>query len=167
MASGGRGRRVRETVPVEVLRVDGGLTRDPTLLQLQADAAGVPVQRGAVDATVAGAAALAAVGAGVWGSTREIAERIPAGERTEPKRDDAWRNARTPKWREFVQRAVALSGLNQAGEDVLGALDVLAHQPHGARPSRRRSSATSRRCCSLECVSTCSGCAIRAIRSLI
>ena len=45
---------VRESVPVEVLRVDGGLTRDPTLLQLQADFAGVPVQRGAVDATVAG-----------------------------------------------------------------------------------------------------------------
>ena len=78
---------VRETVPVEVLRVDGGLTRDPTLLQLQADAAGVPVQRGAVDATVAGAAALAAVGAGIWSSTHEIAERMPIGERTEPQRD--------------------------------------------------------------------------------
>src|SRR5205085_11157094 len=53
---------VRETVPVEALRVDGGLTRDPTLLQLPADAAGVTVQRGAVDATAAGAAALAALG---------------------------------------------------------------------------------------------------------
>jgi glycerol kinase len=99
---------VSETVPVEVLRVDGGLTRDPTLLQLQADAAGVPVQRGAVDATVAGAAALAAVGAGVWGSTLEIAERIPAGERTEPKQDDAWRERSHAEWREFVQRAVTL-----------------------------------------------------------
>ena len=28
---------VRDSVPVDVLRVDGGLTRDPTLLQLQAD----------------------------------------------------------------------------------------------------------------------------------
>jgi glycerol kinase len=99
---------VRQTVPVEVLRVDGGLTRDPTLLQLQADAAGVPVQRGAVDATVAGAAALAAVGSGAWGSTREIAERIPAGERTEPKRDETWRERAHADWREFVQRAVEL-----------------------------------------------------------
>jgi glycerol kinase len=99
---------VRETVPVDVLRVDGGLTRDPTLLQLQADAAGVPVQRGAVDATVAGAAALAAVGAGIWGSTLEIAERIPAGERTEPKRDDAWRERSHAQWREFVLQAAAL-----------------------------------------------------------
>ena len=66
------------------------------------------MQRGAVDATVAGAAALAAVGAGIWGSTLEIAERIPAGERTEPKRDDAWRERAHAEWREFVQRAVAL-----------------------------------------------------------
>jgi glycerol kinase len=99
---------VRETVPVDVLRVDGGLTRDPTLLQLQADAAGVPVQRGAVDATVAGAAALAAVGAGVWESTHEIAERVPVGERVEPQRDDAWRERAHAEWREFVQRASAL-----------------------------------------------------------
>jgi glycerol kinase len=99
---------VRETVPVDVLRVDGGLTRDPTLLQLQADFTGVSVQRGAVDATVAGAAVLAAVGAGIWGSTREIAERIPVGERTEPQRDDAWRQGEHAKWREFVERAVVL-----------------------------------------------------------
>ncbi len=99
---------VRETVPVEVLRVDGGLTRDPTLLQLQADAAGVPVQRGAVDATVAGAAALAAVGAGTWESTREIAERVPAGERTEPAPDASWRESAHAEWRAFVERAAAL-----------------------------------------------------------
>ena len=99
---------VRETVPVEVLRVDGGLTRDATLLQLQADAAGVPVQRGAVDATVAGAAALAAVGAGIWASTLDIDEHVPSGERVEPRRDDDWRVSEHAKWREFVQKAVDL-----------------------------------------------------------
>jgi glycerol kinase len=99
---------VRESVPVEVLRVDGGLTRDRTLLELQADAAGVTVQRGAVDATVAGAAALAAVGAGVWDSTLEIADRIPTGEAVEPRRDEAWRAGAHARWREFVQRAAEL-----------------------------------------------------------
>jgi glycerol kinase len=99
---------VRESVPVEVLRVDGGLTRDPTLLQLQADTAGVTVQLGAVDATAAGAAALAAVGAGIWRSTAEIAERVPAGERTEPARDDEWREAEQADWRRFVEGASAL-----------------------------------------------------------
>jgi glycerol kinase len=93
---------------VEALRVDGGLTQDPLLLQLQADAAGVPVQRGAVDATAAGAAALAAVGAGLWDSTREIGERIPAGERVEPQRDDAWRAEAHGEWRRFVERAAEL-----------------------------------------------------------
>ena len=99
---------VRESVPVDVLRVDGGLTRNPTLLQLQADAAGVPVVRGAVDATVAGAAALAAVGAGLWDSTHEIAERVPTGERTDPARDASWRERAHADWREFVERAVAI-----------------------------------------------------------
>ena len=99
---------VSQHAPVEVLRVDGGLTRDELLLRLQADAAGVPVQRGAVDATAAGAAALAAVGAGLWPSTREIAERIPTGERVEPERDDAWRQREHAEWRAFVERAAGL-----------------------------------------------------------
>ncbi len=99
---------VRQSVPVEVLRVDGGLTRDRTLLQLQADCAGVTVQRGAVDATAAGAAALAAVGAGVWASTREIADRIPIGEAVQPRRGEQWRSRAHAEWRAFVERAAAL-----------------------------------------------------------
>jgi glycerol kinase len=99
---------VRASAPVEVLRVDGGLTRDPLLLQFQADAGGVPVVQTAVDATAAGAAALAAVGAGIWSSTKEIAERVPLGERVEPKRDDAWREVGHEEWRTFVERAAEL-----------------------------------------------------------
>jgi glycerol kinase len=99
---------IGEEAPVEVLRVDGGLTRDPLLLQLQADATGVPVERGAVDATAAGAAALAAVGAGIWASTRDIAERIPVGERVSPQRDAAWRRERHGEWRRFVEQAAEL-----------------------------------------------------------
>lgn len=99
---------VRESVPVDVLRVDGGLTRSELLLSLQADAAGVAVQPGAVDATVAGAAALAAVGAGIWESTLEIGERIPAGQRVEPGRDAPWREGEHAAWRAFVERAAEL-----------------------------------------------------------
>jgi glycerol kinase len=99
---------MRESVPVEVLRVDGGLTRDPTLLRLQADFAGVSVQRGAVDATAAGAAALAAVGAGLWSSTLEIEERIPVGETVEPEWDPRSRESAHAEWRVFVETAAAL-----------------------------------------------------------
>src|SRR5829696_5992476 len=89
---------VSRQAPVDALRVDGGLTRDDLLLQLQADSAGVPVQRGAIDATAAGSAALAAVGAGLWSGTAEIAERIPAGDRVEPQKDDGWRSAAHEEW---------------------------------------------------------------------
>jgi glycerol kinase len=99
---------VQETVPVQVLRVDGGLTRDPTLLQLQADTAGVAVQRGPIDATAAGAAALAAVGAGIWSSPLEIEERVPIGQRFEPSHDPDWRAQAHADWRDFVERAAAL-----------------------------------------------------------
>jgi glycerol kinase len=61
-----------------------------------------------VDATAAGAAALAAVGAGLWPSTRSIAERIPVGERVEPQREDDWRRTEREQWREFVERAAEL-----------------------------------------------------------
>jgi glycerol kinase len=99
---------VRESVPVDVLRVDGGLIRSQLLLRLQADAAGVAVQPGAVDATAAGAAALAAVGAGIWESTLEIGERIPTGERVEPELDDAWREREHAAWRAFVEKTAEL-----------------------------------------------------------
>jgi len=99
---------VAEHSPAEVLRVDGGLTRDALLLQLQADTSGARVQRGAVDATAAGSAALAAVGAGIWESTAEIAEHVPAEEPVDPIADDEWRRGGHAAWREFVERAAEL-----------------------------------------------------------
>ena len=99
---------VRESVPVDVLRVDGGLTRSELLLSLQADAAGVAVQPGAVDATAAGAAALAAVGAGIWESTLEIGERIPTGNGWSPGATTPWREREHAAWRAFVERAAEL-----------------------------------------------------------
>jgi glycerol kinase len=93
---------------VDALRVDGGLTRDPLLLQLQADAAGVPVERGAVDATATGAAALAAVGAGLLPTTAAIGERIPVGQRFAVERDAEWRSSARARWRQFVLRAAEL-----------------------------------------------------------
>jgi glycerol kinase len=99
---------IRETVDVGTLRVDGGLTNEPLMLELQADAIGVPVEAGGADATVAGAAALAAVGAGVLGSLAEAAELLPADRRVEPRRDDGWRAAEHERWRAFVAAAADL-----------------------------------------------------------
>lgn len=100
---------MRESVEIELLRVDGGLTQSDTLLALQADFGGITVQRGAVDATAAGSAALAAVGAGLWADPAEIATRIPTGERFAPSLDEASRKQAHEQWREFVERAAELS----------------------------------------------------------
>ena len=75
---------IRESVDVDSLRVDGGLTNEPLMLELQADAIGAPVEAAGADATVLGAAALAAVGSGTIGSLAEAAELLPVDRAVEP-----------------------------------------------------------------------------------
>jgi glycerol kinase len=99
---------VREQVDVASLRVDGGVTNEPLMLELQADAIGTPVEAAGADATVVGAAALAGVGAGVFESLAEAAELLPVDRRVEPRRDDEWRAAEHGRWREFVASAADL-----------------------------------------------------------
>jgi glycerol kinase len=99
---------IRETSPVETLRVDGGLTNEPLVLQLQADAIGAPVEAAGADATVLGAAALGGVGSGVIESLAALPELLPADRRVEPERDDSWREAEHERWREFVRATEAL-----------------------------------------------------------
>ncbi len=95
--------------PVDELRVDGGLTREATLLSLQADAAGVPLRVGPPDTTVLGAALLAGVGAGAFASVEDAAERLPAGRLVEPRAGGGGeRVRRRARWREFVQAAAEL-----------------------------------------------------------
>ena len=102
---------IRESVAVESLRVDGGLTNEPLMLELQADAIGARVEAAGADATVLGAAALAAVGSGELGSLAEAAELLPVDRRVEPSRDADWRAAEHARWREFVAATAALDGL--------------------------------------------------------
>ena len=99
---------MREGVDVRSLRVDGGLTNEPLLLQMQADAIGVPVEAAGADATVLGAAVLAAVGSGTIGSLAEAADLLPVDRTVEPQRDDAWRKAEHERWRAFVLGAAEL-----------------------------------------------------------
>ena len=60
--------------PLQVLLVDGGATRNQALMQFQADILGVPVLRSlASDVSALGAAYLAGLTVGLWGSETEIA----------------------------------------------------------------------------------------------
>jgi glycerol kinase len=99
---------IRETIEVETLRADGGLINEPLLLQFQADSIGAPVEAAGADATVLGAAALAAVGGGVIDSLERLPELLPADRRVEPERDDDWRRSEHERWREFVRATEAL-----------------------------------------------------------
>ncbi len=101
---------MRETVEVASLRVDGGLTNEPLLLQLQADAIGVRVDAAGADATVLGAAALAAVGSGVVASLEDAAELLPIDRSVEPQQGDDWRKREHDRWRAFVTAAAELGG---------------------------------------------------------
>jgi len=99
---------------VELLRVDGGLTNDPLLCQLQADLLGAPIERGAADATVRGAAGLALVGAGVLGDVADLEGLAGPFERFTPALGDAERERARDGWRSFSGRAAELSSLPRA-----------------------------------------------------
>ncbi len=72
------------------LRVDGGASVMELLLQIQADLLGVPVVRSAVKETTAlGAAFLAGLAEGVWGSLEDISAVWASDARAEPVADQA------------------------------------------------------------------------------
>ena len=80
-------RDVVELLPrITTLRVDGGAAANGLLLQLQADALGMAVERPEVlETTGLGAAFLAGLGTGVWSSTDELASTWRLDRRFEPR----------------------------------------------------------------------------------
>ena len=59
--------------PLDVLRVDGGAAMNDWLMQFQADVLGVPVERpDIVETTALGAAGLAGIACGVWGTADQF-----------------------------------------------------------------------------------------------
>lgn len=74
-----RSMQTRSGVTLDALRVDGGAANNTWLMQFQADVLGVPVERPAmVETTALGAAGLAGLHTGVWGSATEFraAQRV-------------------------------------------------------------------------------------------
>ena len=103
---------------VPLLRVDGGAAANDWLMQFQADVLGVPVERpDMVETTALGAAGLAGLALGVWGSSTEF----QAGrrfQRFEPRIDAAERGAGRQGWDRAVGAALAwarASGTIQTG----------------------------------------------------
>ena len=92
-------------VPLRALRVDGGAAANDFLCQFQADVTRVDVLRPSViDTTALGAAYLAGLGAGIWGSLAEVAHRWEIERRFVPVMDESRRAALYAGWRRAVGR---------------------------------------------------------------
>jgi glycerol kinase len=100
---------------VSALRVDGGASVMDLLLQMQADQIRIPVERpGTSETTALGAAWLAGLAEGVWGSTSELSE-IWALERSftaeaSPVAADTAHSG----WRRAVERSVGWASADQS-----------------------------------------------------
>lgn len=91
----------------EVLRVDGGASRNGLLMQLQADLAQVPVVRPRNSETTAfGAALLAGIGAGILSGPEAAAELWQAEQTFEPRISADEAASRRATWRRAVERSL-------------------------------------------------------------
>ncbi|WP_206476541.1 glycerol kinase GlpK [Microbacterium sp. KRD172] len=92
-------------VPLEELRVDGGMVGNDSLMQFQADVLGVPVVRPAIiETTALGAAYAAGLAVGVWADLDELRAMWHEDERWEPQIDEEERERRLARWRKAVTR---------------------------------------------------------------
>jgi glycerol kinase len=93
-------------VPFKELKVDGGMTANELLMQLQADVLGVPVVRPAVTETTAlGAAFAAGLAVGFWSDQEELRERWSEDRRWEPQMDESAREREYAQWKKAVTRS--------------------------------------------------------------
>jgi glycerol kinase len=89
------------------LRVDGGMTADELLMQIQADVLGVPVVRPQVTETTAlGAAFAAGLAVGAWADEEELRARWKPERRWEPAMEEQHREREFAQWRKAVARSL-------------------------------------------------------------
>jgi glycerol kinase len=87
------------------LAVDGGPTKNPVLMQLQADLGRVSVEvTGASNASVFGIACLAGLASGLWSDEEALKRLGDAGPRYRPALDEAARSALVSGWQAAVNR---------------------------------------------------------------
>jgi glycerol kinase len=89
------------------LRVDGGMTKNETLMQFQADLLGVDVVRPAITETTAlGAAYGAGLAAGVWSSLEELGDMWVEDVRWSPQMGEEERSRLHGRWLQAVERSM-------------------------------------------------------------
>ena len=90
----------------ESLQVDGGASANSFLMQFQADITGIPVVRPRVlETTALGAALLAGLGAGIYGSAEEATKGWQKDLEFAPRMDEATRILNLKGWHKAVERS--------------------------------------------------------------
>lgn len=93
-------------IELQELRVDGGAAANDLLMQIQADLLQAPIVRPAVTETTAlGAAYLAGLAVGYWGSAEEISAQWQLDKRFEPQVSADEAEARHAQWRRALDRS--------------------------------------------------------------
>ncbi len=94
-------------VDLSELRVDGGASRNDSLLQFQADILQIPVIRSkTAETTALGAAYLAGLAVGFWKDKAEIAEHWQVDTRFEPQMPASTASRLMERWHEAVRRSL-------------------------------------------------------------
>jgi glycerol kinase len=92
--------------PIKSLKVDGGVSQNDFLMQFQADALGIPIERLAIpDATALGAAFGAGLAAGFWDNYDNLSEGSKTERIFEPGSGAAQARENFAMWSKAVQRA--------------------------------------------------------------
>lgn len=95
-------------IPICELRVDGGATANNLLMQFQSDILGVPVSRPkTLETTALGAAYLAGLAVGYWGSQADINSQWQEDRKFTPARSKADVDALTNGWNRALGAAIA------------------------------------------------------------
>ena len=94
-------------VDLTELKVDGGMTKNNTLMQFQADILGVPVISPVITETTAlGAAYAAGLAVGFWSDLDQLRSRWKEGKRWIPNMDDAERQRQIKLWKKAVTKTL-------------------------------------------------------------
>jgi glycerol kinase len=95
------------STPITELRVDGGMVANSTLMQMQADALGIPVVRPVnVETTALGAAFAAGLAVGFWSGLPELAGLWREDRRWEPASTEAERSHMLERWQDALARTL-------------------------------------------------------------
>ena len=98
--------------PLCVLKVDGGASQNPFLMQFQADISSIPVKRfEETEATALGVAFLAGLFIGFWKDREEISSLFADSHSFIPSMKEETRTKNLEGWQKAVQAAICLSEL--------------------------------------------------------